>query len=651
MRLEEIHIARIGIKRSSIVSGDVRVRRRLRPTGALAWFIVIGAALTGIFAAGPSVADESRISLASGLSKSGGAVVDPTGRIWVSDSVGGFCRVIESTGSQAGRLEQPLTPSDPAASTCLGGALPGHASGPSVAGVPAVIDPTPGAPGSGDEVVFIPDSAVGSTAVIRARWNPSMKLFLYQDSLTIFDGDLRPNATSAGPDGNIYLSFARARSIVKIVDPTASQPSIESIASAASSVLGLAAANINSNGRVVVYVAETSGLTVFTAPPDSTRTDLVPAASYKVGKPTAVHYDRASRMLFTGTANGSSAADAGIDTVSKINLVTGAVDPQWALGFSMISGLGMRDGALLVMDDAGRLSAAAPIGQGNLYLLSAAATATILSGPTSATGGPAPNPAYTNDQTPAFTVASEPAGPLECTISQSGLTPVWQDCSAGTYAATSALSDGLYTFSVRTAPGGNSTSREFTIDTVPPGTPTAAPPAGQYAAGQRITLTTNEPATIYYSTDGSLPTDASTEYTAPIALRVAMSLRYFAVDTAGNASPVAAQAYTVLAAPKNVWKDFNTDGKSDVLARDSSGALWLYPGNGTGGWLSRSVVGSGWNVMTAILSPGDFNGDGTADVLARDSSGNLWLYPGNGSGGWLSRRLVGSGWNVMTAIQ
>ena len=98
--------------------------------------------------------------------------------------------------------------------------------------------------------------------------------------------------------------------------------------------------------------------------------------------------------------------------------------------------------------------------------------------------------------------------------------------------------------------------------------------------------------------------------------------------------------------------DFNGDAHADVLARDTSGALFLYRGNGASGWLNPAAVqvGSGWNGMTAIVSPGDFNGDGRNDVLARDSSGALWLYPGNGAGGWGARRAVGSGWNVMTTI-
>ncbi|KRE47545.1 hypothetical protein ASG92_09890 [Arthrobacter sp. Soil736] len=96
--------------------------------------------------------------------------------------------------------------------------------------------------------------------------------------------------------------------------------------------------------------------------------------------------------------------------------------------------------------------------------------------------------------------------------------------------------------------------------------------------------------------------------------------------------------------------DMNGDGRNDVLATDGSGALWLYPGNGRGGWLGRIQAGNGWNAMTAIAGPGDMDGDGRNDVLARDTSGVLWLYPGNGRGGWLARVKAGSGWNAMTAV-
>jgi hypothetical protein len=92
--------------------------------------------------------------------------------------------------------------------------------------------------------------------------------------------------------------------------------------------------------------------------------------------------------------------------------------------------------------------------------------------------------------------------------------------------------------------------------------------------------------------------------------------------------------------------DMNGDRKADLLARDTDGMLWLYPGNGRGGWLSRVHAGNGWNYMRTIVGRGDFNGDVRNDVLASDTiGGGLWLYRGNGAGGWNGRLQVGSGWN------
>ena len=49
-------------------------------------------------------------------------------------------------------------------------------------------------------------------------------------------------------------------------------------------------------------------------------------------------------------------------------------------------------------------------------------------------------------------------------------------------------------------------------------------------------------------------------------------------------------------------------------------------------------VGSGWAGFTALAAGGDFNGDGKADVLARTSDGALHLYRGNGASGWVRQR-------------
>jgi hypothetical protein len=122
-----------------------------------------------------------------------------------------------------------------------------------------------------------------------------------------------------------------------------------------------------------------------------------------------------------------------------------------------------------------------------------------------------------------------------------------------------------------------------------------------------------------------------------------------ATDPSGAQSQHAMATWTVDLTPVGFSAlvdpgDFDGDKKVDVLARDGAGRLWLYPGNGTGGWLKPRIVGAGWSGFTALVGPGDLDGNARADVLARDGAGRLWLYPGNGTGGWLKPRIVGAGW-------
>ena len=90
-------------------------------------------------------------------------------------------------------------------------------------------------------------------------------------------------------------------------------------------------------------------------------------------------------------------------------------------------------------------------------------------------------------------------------------------------------------------------------------------------------------------------------------------------------------------------RDFTGDGKSDVMGVNrATGTLTLYTGNGTGGWLRSGIkVGQGWGGLAAMFSPADFTGDGKSDVMGTTMSGDLYLYRGNGTGGW-----IGSGQKI-----
>jgi uncharacterized protein (TIGR03118 family) len=74
--------------------------------------------------------------------------------------------------------------------------------------------------------------------------------------------------------------------------------------------------------------------------------------------------------------------------------------------------------------------------------------------------------------------------------------------------------------------------------------------------------------------------------------------------------------------------DFNGDGKSDVLLRDSAGNLGMWLMNGSV-ITTGAFVGSPGGTYT-VAGVADFNGDGMADILLRDSTGTLGMWIMNG---------------------
>jgi hypothetical protein len=79
-------------------------------------------------------------------------------------------------------------------------------------------------------------------------------------------------------------------------------------------------------------------------------------------------------------------------------------------------------------------------------------------------------------------------------------------------------------------------------DTTPP-TVTSNPVGGTYSSEQSVTLTASEAATIYYTLDGADPTTTSTKYTQPINISTTTTLKFMAIDTAGNQSTISSESY------------------------------------------------------------------------------------------------------------
>jgi hypothetical protein len=123
----------------------------------------------------------------------------------------------------------------------------------------------------------------------------------------------------------------------------------------------------------------------------------------------------------------------------------------------------------------------------------------------------------------------------------------------GTYRLTAGpLGAGLHSVkATSTSPTGvvgTSGTLQVTIDLTAP-TAFATPRGGTYTSALSASLGANEAAMLYYTTDGSTPAQSSNRYSVSIPITTTTTLKFIAVDTAGNQSGVFTETYTINPAP------------------------------------------------------------------------------------------------------
>ncbi|MEU2074500.1 hypothetical protein [Streptomyces sp. NPDC013489] len=133
----------------------------------------------------------------------------------------------------------------------------------------------------------------------------------------------------------------------------------------------------------------------------------------------------------------------------------------------------------------------------------------------------------------------------------------------------------------------------------------------------------------------------------------AYTWRITATPDSGGAPATASGALTVSRTANP--HDFNDNGSTDLLARDSAGVLWrddLYdwPVGGQAAPARRTKIGAGWNTYKQIEAAGNIGGGAPGDLLALDGSGVLWSYTGKGDGTLAPRVRVGGGWGVYNKL-
>lgn len=179
--------------------------------------------------------------------------------------------------------------------------------------------------------------------------------------------------------------------------------------------------------------------------------------------------------------------------------------------------------------------------------------------------------------------------------------------------------------------------------TVPATTP--APSAGFYTSAQSVTLAADEPATIYYSVDGVMPSvgGASTFSGASPVSGIQVSgdttlLQYFAVDSAGNREPVRSATYVVSTGAATGPGD--TQDHLPLEVGDSWTSLVTQAGSSAAVTHSRSITGTAaMNGVTALVSRGSTEGSLTElqEYLLKNGRGVTYLGNDDQADPWTPR--------------
>jgi hypothetical protein len=164
-------------------------------------------------------------------------------------------------------------------------------------------------------------------------------------------------------------------------------------------------------------------------------------------------------------------------------------------------------------------------------------------------------------------------------------------------------------------------------NTPPVTTPSVA--GGLFKVDQTITLNVNEVgAATYVTTNGSTPTAIDTLlYSTPILLTTTTTLKYFSVDTAGNAETVKTSTYTIdKVAPVTICNQ-STDGSitalTDITLNANEPATTYYTTNGAAPSTSSTQYTGAFQLAAGTYAIKFFSVDTAGNVEAVKTVNNL----------------------------
>ncbi|MFC4024413.1 PHB depolymerase family esterase [Oceanobacillus longus] len=130
---------------------------------------------------------------------------------------------------------------------------------------------------------------------------------------------------------------------------------------------------------------------------------------------------------------------------------------------------------------------------------------------------------------------------------------------------------------------------------------TASPNGGTFYDSVRVELNTNEPATIYYTVDGTKPNVNSTIYMEPITITEDTTLKFFSQDSDGNTESIKQEAYII---------EMVTPGEQTIISSIGS----------EDGFVGRYTADGKSNLAIKVGDKGMYNTDTYRGVLSFDTS-------------------------------
>jgi len=153
-------------------------------------------------------------------------------------------------------------------------------------------------------------------------------------------------------------------------------------------------------------------------------------------------------------------------------------------------------------------------------------------------------------------------------------------------------------------------SATYTIQNGAAAAPTFNPAPGTYSSAQSVTISsTTSGASIYYTTDGSTPTTASTKYSAPVSITTTTTLKAIAVATGLANSPVTSGVYTIQTAtaaaptfspPAGTY----SSAQSVTISSTTSGASIYYTTDGSAPTTSSTKYSAPVSISTTTTLQG-----------------------------------------------